>query len=60
MDELYAGLLPADKVQRVDALMAPESKSARLAFVGDGINDAPVLKRADVGIAMGRPEATQR
>lgn len=60
MDELYAGLLPADKVQRVDALTASESKSARLAFVGDGINDAPVLKRADVGIAMGRPEATQR
>ena len=53
MDELYAGLLPADKVQRVDALTASESKSARLAFVGDGINDAPVLKRADVGIAMG-------
>ena len=53
MDELYAGLLPADKVRRVDTLTASESKSARLAFVGDGINDAPVLKRADVGIAMG-------
>ena len=50
VDEFYASLLPADKVSRVESLLA---NGARLAFVGDGINDAPVLTRADVGVAMG-------
>ena len=53
LDEVHAGLLPADKVQRVEDLMAAEAADRRLAFVGDGINDAPVLKMADVGISMG-------
>ncbi len=53
VDEVCAELLPADKVERLEALLAAEGKSERLAFVGDGINDAPVLMRADVGIAMG-------
>lgn len=53
IDEQHAELLPADKVRIVDELMTAEEGSSRLAFVGDGINDAPVLKRADVGIAMG-------
>ncbi len=48
-----AGLLPQDKVAAVEEMLACENKSARLAFVGDGINDAPVLARADIGIAMG-------
>lgn len=52
-DEFYAGLLPADKVAKVDELIKGKSGKGKLAFVGDGINDAPVLKRADVGIAMG-------
>ncbi|WP_286974216.1 heavy metal translocating P-type ATPase [Acetomicrobium sp. UBA5826] len=53
IDEAYGGLLPADKVQKVEDLMAGKSPKGKLIFVGDGINDAPVLARADVGIAMG-------
>ena len=53
VDQVYSELLPADKVAKVDELLAAQDKNARLAFVGDGINDAPVLTRADLGIAMG-------
>ena len=53
VDEVHAELLPADKVVQVEALLAAKSEKEKLAFVGDGINDAPVLRRADVGIAMG-------
>ena len=53
LDEVYAKLLPADKVERLESLLKAEKGGATLAFVGDGINDAPVLARADVGIAMG-------
>ena len=53
VDEYYASLLPADKVERVEKLLEEKSKGEMLAFVGDGINDAPVLSRADIGIAMG-------
>ncbi len=53
VDEVYAGLLPVDKVQHVESLLSAEPSVKRLAFVGDGINDAPVLKIADVGISMG-------
>lgn len=53
LDAWHAGLLPADKVQCLEQLLAGQPKDRSLAFVGDGINDAPVLKRADVGIAMG-------
>ncbi|MBP5272670.1 MAG: cadmium-translocating P-type ATPase, partial [Clostridia bacterium] len=53
MDEYHAGLLPADKVTMVEKLLTGLEKDHRLAFVGDGINDAPVLGRADIGIAMG-------
>ncbi|MCC8078669.1 MAG: cadmium-translocating P-type ATPase [Oscillospiraceae bacterium] len=53
IDEVYSGLLPADKVERVERLLQARTGKAKLAFVGDGINDAPVLSRADIGIAMG-------
>ncbi len=51
--EVYSELLPGDKVDRVEKLMASKSEKGRLIFVGDGINDAPVLARADIGVAMG-------
>lgn len=53
IQEVYSELLPADKVYRVEELLNQKSEKAKLAFVGDGINDAPVLSRADIGIAMG-------
>lgn len=53
VDEVYGELLPADKVEQVEALIAAKGEKEKLAFVGDGINDAPVLSRADIGIAMG-------
>lgn len=53
IDEVYYELLPADKVEKVEGLLAQTKNKKRLAFVGDGINDAPVLARADIGIAMG-------
>ena len=53
VDTVYHDLLPADKVEKVEALLAAEKKNEKIGFVGDGINDAPVLMRADVGIAMG-------
>ncbi len=52
-DEVFSELLPADKVSQVEKLLAEKSEKEKLAFVGDGINDAPVLSRADIGIAMG-------
>lgn len=52
-DEVYSELLPADKVSQVERLLADKGEKEKLAFVGDGINDAPVLTRADIGIAMG-------
>ena len=53
IDEVYSELLPADKVEKVEELLRMKQGKAKLAFVGDGINDAPVLSRADIGIAMG-------
>ncbi len=53
IDEVYSELLPGDKVEKVEELLAKKPERSRLAFVGDGINDAPVLSRADIGIAMG-------
>ncbi len=53
IDKVYSQLLPEDKVKRVEELLAAKGKDEMLAFVGDGINDAPVLSRADIGIAMG-------
>ena len=52
-DEVHSELLPADKVSCVEKLLQDKSEKEKLAFVGDGINDAPVLSRADIGIAMG-------
>ena len=53
IDEVYSGLLPSDKVEKVEELIANKPEKSKLIFVGDGINDAPVLGRADIGIAMG-------
>ena len=53
IDQVYSELLPAGKVEKVEELLAHKSEKEKLAFVGDGINDAPVLRRADIGIAMG-------
>lgn len=53
IDQVYSELLPGDKVEKVEEILASKPEKAKLAFVGDGINDAPVLSRADIGIAMG-------
>ena len=53
LDEVYAQLLPADKVERLETLLEKKTSGRTLVYVGDGLNDAPVLARADVGIAMG-------
>ena len=53
IDQVYSQLLPADKVSKVEQLLNEKPSKKKLAFVGDGINDAPVLSRADIGIAMG-------
>ena len=53
LDDVYSELLPADKVEKVEELLKNKPEKEKLAFVGDGINDAPVLRRADIGIAMG-------
>lgn len=53
IDQVYAGLLPGDKVQRLEEVLATKPQKKQVIFVGDGINDAPVLMRADVGVAMG-------
>ena len=53
IDEVYTDLLPGDKVDKVEALLGELSEKEKLGFVGDGINDAPVLSRADIGIAIG-------
>ena len=53
IDEVYSGLLPEDKVSKIEELLSEQGGKEQTAFVGDGINDAPVLTRADIGIAMG-------
>lgn len=53
IDQVYAELLPGDKVEKVEQILKEKSGKGKVAFVGDGINDAPVLSRADIGIAMG-------
>ena len=53
VDEVYSELLPGDKVEKVEEILSQKTEKEKLAFVGDGINDAPVLTRADIGIAMG-------
>lgn len=53
IDEVYAGLLPGDKLDKLEELLSKKQKNNKLVFVGDGINDAPVLARADIGVAMG-------
>ena len=53
IDQVYSRLLPANKVEKVEELLKSKPEKSKLAFVGDGINDAPVLSRADIGIAMG-------
>ena len=53
IQEVYSELLPADKVSKVEELLSKKTEKEKLVFVGDGINDAPVLSRADIGIAMG-------
>lgn len=53
VDQLYAGLLPGDKVEKMEELLSLRSKNGKVVFMGDGINDAPVLTRADIGVAMG-------
>lgn len=55
IDEVYSELLPGDKVEKVEALLKQKTEKEKLAFVGDGINDAPVLTRADIGICHGSP-----
>lgn len=58
--EVYSELLPADKVAKVEQLLSQKSEKEKLAFVGDGINDAPVLSRADIGIAMVHSDQMQQ
>ena len=53
IDQVFSEMLPADKVEKIEEMLAKKPENQKLAFVGDGINDAPVLRRADIGIAMG-------